>query len=81
MDSRWVSKGAKVLVRRVDIKTSGFSLAGVQLKFPMEVKEFQATILHVYGDKPENPTKTWFQVRRDDGVEEEVSSENVVAIL
>jgi hypothetical protein len=81
MEDVKVTKGTRVLVRRMVIKPTGFSLAGAQMKFPATKEEFEGTISHIYGDRPVDPTHLWFAVRKDDGTEVEVEREHIAAVI
>lgn len=78
----YLSKGTRVQVRRVVARPLGtVALSGFQLKTEARVEEFEGEILHIWGDKPVDPTKVTLQLKKDDGSLVEVDVHHVMEVV
>lgn len=63
--NKTIKKGSRVRARWLN--TRQVSLAGMQMKLEGRFEEIVGTVLHIRGDKPENPTQVELVVQSDTG--------------
>lgn len=77
-----VKKGMKLLIRRMVAKKLGsYSIAGNQMKIVVEKEEFEGVVTHIRGDHPTHPKLIDIVVKRADGTETTVASDDVAAVI
>jgi hypothetical protein len=76
-----VVKGTRVRINLMTVQPSGFSLAGVQMKFPAKDEVLEGIVRHIWADDAAGTKNVRVQIELADGSLREAPVGTIIAIL